>query len=174
MSDSASNGTGTPPPGLNAIVNSHSTPIATSTTPLAKTVKTGKIYKPKFHTALQNVANHEESVNSGSFSAKPNPEQVQEHIDRIITDNQAIVEAVDPRLHKLMLRQAESKGDQPLNLSTEETPTRKRCHTDSSGQNGKDSDVPNSSDHESETDNFVCPSCSIAFSSADNLGAHQR
>ncbi|XP_012278813.1 transcription factor HIVEP3 isoform X2 [Orussus abietinus] len=191
LSDSASNGTGTPPP------PPASTPTSTAVT---KTVKTGKIYKPKFHTALQCVNNEAESSSLSSSSStsstsnKPNAEQLQEHIDKIITDNQAIVDAVDPRLHKLMQRQqslVEPKPcDQPLNLSSADEPlTRKRCYSESftlekdqppTAQSSIIKDLllktrsQNSSESSVDADNFVCPSCKIPYSSADNLDAHRR
>ncbi|XP_043262762.1 uncharacterized protein LOC122403346 isoform X1 [Colletes gigas] len=196
LSDSASNGTGTPPPPPS------STP--TSTMSSIKTIRTGKIYKPKFHTALQCVNNDTEtsslssvsSNNSSSSTAaagsKPNPEQVQEHIDKIITDNQAIVDAVDPRLHKLMQRQqslVETKQcDQPLNLSSfEESASRKRCYSESFVRESKD--CPNSSDgslikdlllnnpntcQEGENENYRCSSCGMHYLSIEDLEAHRR
>lgn len=206
LSDSASNGTGTPPP------PPASTPTMTTTTvsTAVKTVKTGKIYKPKFHTALQCVSNDTEtsslSPNSSSSNAsstttasnsKPNAEQLQEHIDKIITDNQAIVDAVDPRLHKLMQRQqslVETKQfEQPLNLSSaEESLSRKRCYSDSFAQEGKEeAHNPESSiikdlllktrgtangpmSEPTAMENFVCPTCNIPYTSIDNLEAHRR
>lgn len=206
MSDSASNGTGTPPP------PPASTPTATTTTmsTTVKTVKTGKIYKPKFHTALQCVNNDTEtsslspsSSNSNSSTtvasnSKPNAEQLQEHIDKIITDNQAIVDAIDPRLHKLMQRQqslVETKQlEQPLNLSSaEEAMSRKRRYSDSFAQEMKE-DAYNSEGSSiikdlllktrvpangpvsevASVENFACATCSIAYSSIDNLEAHRR
>ncbi|CAK9813000.1 Transcription factor HIVEP2 [Anthophora plagiata] len=199
LSDSASNGTGTPPP-------LSSTPTTTASS--MKTIKTGKIYKPKFHTALQCVNNDIEtsslsstsstnscsSTTASSTTPKPNPEQVQEHIDKIITDNQAIVDAVDPRLHKLIQKQqslVETKqSDQPLNLSSaEESSSRKRCYSESFVQ--EDKDCPNSpegsiikdlllknqnsnQDGTMENENYLCPSCNIPYSSIDNLDAHRR
>lgn len=200
MSDSASNGTGTPPPPPS------STPTMTVTN--VKTIKTGKIYKPKFHTALQCVNNDIEtsslsstsSTNSSSSTIvitmpKPNPEQVQEHIDKIITDNQAIVVAVDPRLHKLVQRQqslVETKQsvDQPLNLSSAKESSRKRCYSESFVQENKD--CPNDSEGNSiikdlllknqnscqertaENENYFCPSCDIPYSGIDVLDVHHR
>ncbi|XP_076299391.1 uncharacterized protein LOC143218212 isoform X3 [Lasioglossum baleicum] len=183
LSDSASNGTGTPPPPPS------STPTTTVTN--IKTIRTGKIYKPKFHTALQCVNNDAEtsslsstssSNSSSSTNAKPNPEQVQEHIDKIITDNQAIVEAVDPRLHKLMQRQ-QSLVDQPLNLSSVEESSRKRCYSESFVKEGKEcSDsslikdllLKNSNQDGFDGENYLCPSCNISYSSIDNLETHRR
>lgn len=212
LSDSASNGTGTPPP----------PPVSMSTTTTTvstaiKIVKTGKIYKPKFQarTALQCVNSDTEmsslspssSSSSSSFSSittsvsnsvKPNAEQLQEHIDKIITDNQAIVDAVDPRLHKLMQRQQslvetkQSYEQQPLNLSsTEETlSSRKRCYSDSCTQEAKEGapsessiikdlllktrDFANGSIPEIALENFVCPTCNIPYTSIDNLEAHRK
>lgn len=218
LSDSASNGTGTPPP------PPASTPTATTTTMSTvapKTVKTGKIYKPKFQarTALQCVNSDTEtsslspsSSNSSSSSssttpaansAKPNAEQLQEHIDKIITDNQAIVDAVDPRLHKLMQRQqslVETKQpfeQQPLNLSSAEessSNSRKRCYSDSCAQETKEGapssegapsiikdlllktrgSTANGSLSDAAVENFVCPTCNISYTSIDNLEAHRR
>ncbi|XP_015601616.1 uncharacterized protein LOC107270800 isoform X2 [Cephus cinctus] len=193
LSDSASNGTGTPPP------PPASTPSSISST---KTVKTGKIYKPKFHTALQSVSNDAEtsslssnSSTSSTSNSKPNAEQLQEHIDKIITDNQAIVDAVDPRLHKLMQRQqslVEPKNcEQPLNLSSaEEASPRKRCYSDSFTQELDNPQNPEGSiikdlllktrgQNAETTDavdcgNFVCPFCKISYTSADNLDAHRK
>ncbi|EFN74645.1 Human immunodeficiency virus type I enhancer-binding protein 2-like protein, partial [Camponotus floridanus] len=130
---------------------------------------------------------------------KPNAEQLQEHIDKIITDNQAIVDAVDPRLHKLMQRQQslvetkQSYEQQPLNLSsTEETlNSRKRCYSDSCAQEAKESahnsessiikdlllktrDFANGSMPEITLENFVCPTCHIPYTSIDNLEAHRK
>lgn len=202
MSDSASNGTGTPPP-------PPSSSSAPSSTLSIKTVKTGKIYKPKFHTALHNNETETSSLSSNSSSSscssshltvtpnsvKPNAEQLQEHIDKIISDNQVIVDAVDPRLHKLMQRQqslVETKQtEQPLNLSSgDESSIRKRCYSDSFAQEGKDgpsnSDgsiikdlllkTVRSSNHEEslEAENFVCSFCKISYTSADNLEAHKK
>ncbi|XP_050488708.1 transcription factor HIVEP3 isoform X2 [Bombus huntii] len=199
LSDSASNGTGTPPPPPS------STPTTTSVS--VKTIKTGKIYKPKFHTALQCVNNDIEtsslssisSTNSSSSTAatttpKPNPEQVQEHIDKIITDNQAIVDAVDPRLHKLIQRQqslveTKQSTDQPLNLSSAEESSRKRCYSESFVQESKDySNGPESSiikdlllknqnsnqEGTTEYESYFCPSCNIPYSSIDNLDVHRK
>lgn len=206
LSDSASNGTGTPPP------PPASTPTATMTTvsTTVKTVKTGKIYKPKFHTALQCVNNDTEtsslspssssnsSSNTVASNSKPNAEQLQEHIDKIITDNQAIVDAIDPRLHKLMQRQqslVETKQlEQPLNLSSaEESMSRKRCYSDSFAQETREDNSSNSDGSiikdlllktrssanepipETATmENFVCPTCNILYNSIDNLEAHRR
>ncbi|XP_051161143.1 uncharacterized protein LOC127281465 isoform X2 [Leptopilina boulardi] len=211
LSDSASNGTGTPPP----------PPASSSSTSSIKTVKTGKIYKPKFHTALHNASNETEtSSNSSSSSScsstnmtpnhnnnnnnnnvKPNAERLQEHIDKIISDNQVIVESVDPRLHKLMQRQQSlveiKQTEQPLNLSSgDESTIRKRCYSDSFAQEGNKDVSPNadssiikdlllktaairsSSNHEennTEADNnFVCQFCKISYTSADNLEAHKK
>ncbi|XP_076678830.1 uncharacterized protein LOC143374535 isoform X2 [Andrena cerasifolii] len=199
LSDSASNGTGTPPP----------PPSSTPTTTISsvKTIRTGKIYKPKFHTALQCVNNDTEtsslsstsSTNSSSSTAaiatpKPNPEQVQEHIDKIITDNQAIVDAVDPRLYKLIQRQqslVETKqSDQPLNLSSaEESFARKRCYSESFAQESKDCSASaegsvikdlllknqnSTQEGTMESENYLCPSCDIPYSSIDNLDAHRK
>lgn len=198
LSDSASNGTGTPPPPPS------STP--TSTVSSMKTIKTGKIYKPKFHTALQCVNNDIEtsslssvsSTNSSSSTTaavtpKPNPEQVQEHIDKIITDNQAIVDAVDPRLHKLIQRQQSlvemKESDQPLNLSSgDEFSSRKRCYSETFAdekdcQNSSEGSIikdlllksQNSNQEGStENENYLCPACNIPYSSIDNLDAHRR
>ncbi|XP_012232683.1 transcription factor HIVEP3 isoform X2 [Linepithema humile] len=214
LSDSASNGTGTPPP------PPASTPTATTTTVSTvalKTVKTGKIYKPKFQarTALQCVNSDTETsslspsssssssssstTTSAANSVKPNAEQLQEHIDKIITDNQAIVDAVDPRLHKLMQRQQslvetkQSFEQQPLNLSSaeESANNRKRCYSDSCTQEAKEGaqssesgsiikdlllktrDTAKGSLPET-AENFVCPTCNISFTSIDNLEAHRR
>lgn len=154
LSDSASNGTGTPPP-------PQSLPCQ------AKTVKTGKIYKPKFHTALHcatNDADTSSSLSANGLAAKPNAEQLQEHIDRIITDNQAIVEAVDPRLYKLMQQRQASvteTRDQPLNLSSVDEPSpekRRKCD---------DETVDESKD-------VACGTCKITFASNDNLETHRR
>ncbi|XP_043514831.1 transcription factor HIVEP3-like [Frieseomelitta varia] len=195
LSDSASNGTGTPPP----------PPSSTPTTTVVnvKTIKTGKIYKPKFHTALQCVNNDIEtsslsstsSTNSSSSTTaattpKPNPEQVQEHIDKIITDNQAIVDAVDPRLHKLIQKQQslvelKQPADQPLNLSSAEESLRKRCYSESFAQDGKDPEGSiikdlllksqgSSQEGTTESESYFCPSCSIPYSSVDNLDVHRR
>lgn len=215
LSDSASNGTGTPPP---PPVSTPTTTTTTVSTAAVKIVKTGKIYKPKFQarTALQCVNSDTEtsslspssSSSSSSFSSmttsasnsvKPNAEQLQEHIDKIITDNQAIVDAVDPRLHKLMQRQQslvetkQSYEQQPLNLSsTEETlNSRKRCYSDSCAQEAKESahnsessiikdlllktrDFANGSMPEITLENFVCPTCHIPYTSIDNLEAHRK
>lgn len=210
LSDSASNGTGTPPP------PPASTTATTTVSTAVKTVKTGKIYKPKFQarTALQCVNSDTEtsslspsSSNSSSLSSstttstsnsvKPNAEQLQEHIDKIITDNQAIVDAVDPCLHKLMNRQqslVETKPlfEQPLNLSSaeESSNSRKRCYSDSCAQEAKDSEPSESSIikdlllktrgsmngpiPETAVENFVCPTCNIPYTSIDNLEAHRR
>ena len=202
LSDSASNGTGTPPPPPTSAPNSIS---STST----KTVKTGKIYKPKFHTGLQHISNETEASVSSSVSPacstnppapKPNAEQLQEHIDKIITDNQAIVEAVDPRLHKLMHRQQSlvetkhTENQQPLNLSSiEEATARKRCYSESFAEDNPNVRVHNpegsiikdlllksrgiNSTIESpniENDNLTCQSCKIAHTSLENLEAHRR
>ncbi|XP_076246743.1 zinc finger protein schnurri [Calliopsis andreniformis] len=199
LSDSASNGTGTPPPPPS------STPTTIVTT--VKTIKTGKIYKPKFHTALQCVNNDTEtsslsstsSTNSSSSTSaiatsKLNPEQVQEHINKIITDNQVIVDAVDPCLHKLIQRQQSlveiKQSDQPLNLtSAEESLSRKRCYSESFIQENKD--CPNNSESSVikdlvlknqnsseegtvEKEEYLCPSCDIPYSSIDNLDAHRK
>lgn len=215
LSDSASNGTGTPPP---PPVSTPSTTTPTVSTAAVKNVKTGKIYKPKFQarTTLQCVNSDTEtsslspssSSSSSSFSSmttsasnsvKPNAEQLQEHIDKIITDNQAIVDAVDPRLHKLMQRQQslvetkQSYEQQPLNLSsTEETlNSRKRCYSDSCAQETKESahnsessiikdlllktrDFANGSIPEITLENFICPTCHIPYTSMDNLEAHRK
>lgn len=215
LSDSASNGTGTPPP---PPVSTPTTTTATVSTATVKSVKTGKIYKPKFQarTTLQCVNSDTEtsslspssSSSSSSFSSmttsasnsvKPNAEQLQEHIDKIITDNQAIVDAVDPRLHKLMQRQQslvemkQSYEQQPLNLSsTEETlNSRKRCYSDSCAQEAKESahnsessiikdlllktrDFANGSIPEITLENFICPTCHIPYTSIDNLEAHRK
>ncbi|XP_043476664.1 uncharacterized protein LOC122507810 isoform X2 [Leptopilina heterotoma] len=209
LSDSASNGTGTPPPPPTLAPSSSSSTI--------KTVKTGKIYKPKFHTALHNASNETEtSSNSSSSSSscsstnmtpnnvKPNAERLQEHIDKIISDNQVIVESVDPRLHKLMQRQQslveiKHHTEQPLNLSSgDESTIRKRCYSDSFAQDGgggcgKDSQQLNNDtsiikdlllkagdrqsnhdDSNDSNDNFVCQFCKISYMSADNLEAHKK
>lgn len=169
-------------------------------------MKTGKIYKPKFHTALQCVNNDPEttSTSAPSLSApstpsaspfpstiKPNAEQLQEHIDKIITDNQAIVDAVDPRLHKLIQRQQSLSNDspkppeQPLNLSSvEEISSRKRCYSENFTQdpckpgNSEGSIIKDlllkSRQNSTEEDTFVCSSCKIPYTSADNLEAHRR
>lgn len=214
LSDSASNGTGTPPP---PPASTPTTATTTVSTAAVKTVKTGKIYKPKFQarTALQCVNSDIEtsslspsSSNSSSLSSstttstsnsvKPNAEQLQEHIDKIITDNQAIVDAVDPCLHKLMHRQQslvetkQSFEQQPLNLSSaeESSNSRKRCYSDSCAQEAKDSELPESSiikdlllktrgsingpTVETAMENFVCPTCNIPYTSIDNLEAHRR
>lgn len=190
LSDSASNGTGTPPP-----------PASSSLVSISggKTVKTGKIYKPKFHTALNNVVNDAEvssvcsSNSSTTSSSKPNSEQVQEHIDKLINANQAIVEAVDPRLHKLMLRQQslveppKYMVEQPLNLSSaEESSHRKRCYSESFAlereprepQNDgliiKDLLMKSKGELGINGDNFSCPACKISFTSIDNLETHRR
>lgn len=125
------------------------------------------------------------------------PEQLQEHIDKIITENQAIVDAVDPRLHKQMQRQqslveAKPFEQQPLNLSSaEEIPaSRKRCYSDSCAHNAmttahspetsiiKDLLLKsrNASEPIAETsaENFVCPTCNIPYTNIDNLEAHRR
>ncbi|KAG7196427.1 hypothetical protein KM043_018533 [Ampulex compressa] len=196
LSDSASNGTGTPPP----------PPSSTPTTTLSsvKTVKTGKIYKPKFHTALQNVNNDTEPFSLSSSSStsscstttpsnpKPNAEQVQEHIDKIIIDNQAIVDAVDPRLYKLMQRQQSlvetKRTEQPLNLSSVgESATRKRCYSDSCTQETSSANTEGSiikdlllktresiQENSVLNENYICPSCNIPYTSIDNLDAHRR
>ncbi|XP_053594902.1 uncharacterized protein LOC106693062 [Microplitis demolitor] len=212
LSDSASNGTGTPPPLPSSVVSS-----SNQLEPNTKTVKTGKIYKPKFHTALESVNNETGSLSVSSVPAtatstssssllpngttpspvttsiiKPNPEQLQEHIDKIITDNQAIVEAVDPRLHKLMQRQQPQakSAEQPLNLSssTEETLSlsRKRCYSESFVQDKgvKPGNQPINQgsiikdlllkNRASANDDFVCTTCKISYTSADNLEAHRR
>lgn len=134
------------------------------------------------------------SINSSSIASKPNPEQVQEHIDKIITDNQAIVEAVDPCLHKLMQRQQSlieiKQNAQPLNLSSaEESFLRKRCYSESfvpenkdCQKNSKNSVIKDlilknqslSEDGTVENENYPCPSCDIPYSSIDNLDAHRR
>ena len=93
MSDSASNGTDTPPPSAQAQRPASSTSPSSGAGPRAV-----KIYKPKFHTALHQCV-------EPSPPPRPNAVQLQEHIERIISDNQAIVEASDPRLHKLLHRQ---------------------------------------------------------------------
>ncbi|KAK0085946.1 hypothetical protein PV325_004189 [Microctonus aethiopoides] len=231
LSDSASNGTGTPPPpvpsSLTLISSSSSSSSSTSSTinlsSNTKTVKTGKIYKPKFHTDLQCMNNDNETtstsiasnslsnnstINSNSSSSnnnntsnnnnKPNVEKLQEHIDKIITDNQAIVDAVDPRLHKLMQRQqsliehTKSCNEQPLNLSSvEETISRKRCYSESFTQETdnkqqttdgsiikdlllKNRGLSNTNEATSDDMNFICQSCKIAYTTADNLEAHRR
>ncbi|XP_048515374.1 uncharacterized protein LOC105683921 isoform X3 [Athalia rosae] len=195
LSDSASNGTGTPPPPI-----SSSAPNSAPQT--LKTVKTGKIYKPKFHTALNSVGHDSEvssissnsstnSTNSGSNN-KPNAEQLQEHIDKIITANQAIVDAVDPRLHKLMQRQQslvepQYASEQPLNLSSAEENSlqRKRCYSESfafekepEGSIMKDllSKTKGAQNSESlgDQETLVCPVCKIPYTSIDNLEAHRR
>ncbi|KAL0114453.1 hypothetical protein PUN28_011603 [Cardiocondyla obscurior] len=215
LSDSASNGTGTPPPPPASTPTTATTMVSTVA---VKTVKTGKIYKPKFQarTALQCVNSDTEmsslspsSSNSSSLSSsmttstsnsvKPNAEQLQEHIDKIITDNQAIVDAVDPCLHKLMHRQqslVETKQpfeQQPLNLSSVEessNSSRKRCYSDSCTQEAKGSEISessiikdlllksrgsmNGSIPEATVENFVCPTCNIPYTSIDNLEAHRR
>ncbi|XP_063992981.1 uncharacterized protein LOC135170838 [Diachasmimorpha longicaudata] len=197
LSDSASNGTGTPPP----------PPSSTLSTPAVqnpKTVKTGKIYKPKFHTALQCVNSEPEitppsppssSNSSSSASIKPNSEQVQEHIDKIIADNQATVYNNDPELMKRFRRHQYFLGlrkpEQPLNLTGEET-TRKRGFSESFAQeeasnsqtNGEGSIIKDlllktrtqTPEHTSENqdDSFTCPTCRISYSSSDNLEAHRR
>jgi len=213
LSDSASNGTGTPPP---PPASTPTTATTTVSTAVVKTVKTGKIYKPKFQarTALQCVNSDTEmsslspnSSNSSclssstntstSNSVKPKAEQLQEHIDKIITDNQAIVDAVDPCLHKLIHRQQslvetkQSFEQQPLNLSSAEETlnNRKRCYSDSCTQEAKD-ELPDSSIikdlllktrgsmngpvMETAVENFVCPTCNIPYTSIDNLEAHRR
>lgn len=223
LSDSASNGTGTPPPPP----SSTPTTIITATTAVSsvtmKTVKTGKIYKPKFQarTALQCLNDAEtsslspssSSSSSSSFSSssassttisvsnsvKPNAEQLQEHIDKIITDNQAIVDAVDPCLHKLLQRQQslveakQSFEQQPLNLSSaDEIPaSRKRCYSDSCAQDAKEDahnpessiikdlllktrGIANGPVPETTVENFICPTCNIPYTSIDNLEAHRR
>jgi len=136
-----------------------------------------------------------------SNSVKPNAEQLQEHIDKIITDNQAIVDAVDPRLHKLMQRQqslVETKqpfDQQPLNLSSaEEIPaSRKRCLSDSCARMRQDAKEDERSPEGSiikdlllktlgtangsipeTSENFICPTCNIPYASIDNLEAHRR
>lgn len=71
--------------------------------------KTGKIYKPKFHTALQYANNNIETsflsfTSTNNFSSmtiivvpKSNPEyQIQKHINKIITDNHIIIDTMDP------------------------------------------------------------------------------
>ncbi|KAH0548948.1 hypothetical protein KQX54_004610 [Cotesia glomerata] len=213
LSDSASNGTGTPPPLASSVAASNHLEAAT------KTVKTGKIYKPKFHTALESVNNDPESLSVSPVATtiststslllssssiissssngtstgpiKPNAEQLQEHIDKIITDNQAIVEAVDPRLHKLMHRQQSQPAkpsEQPLNLSsspedvlssrkrhlseTQEDKNQKpqlnlHLQTENQGSIIKDLLLKN-------RDDFVCANCKISYTSADNLEAHKR
>ncbi|CAL7950233.1 unnamed protein product [Xylocopa violacea] len=205
LSDSASNGTGTPPPPPS------STP--TTTVSVVKTIKTGKIYKPKFHTALQCVNNDIETSSLSSASStnsssstnaattpKPNPEQVQEHIDKIITDNQAIVDAVDPRLHKLIQRQQSlvepKQSDQPLNLSSAEEASRKRCYmtihkrcalgfvqeSKDCPNGGTEGSIikdlllknPNSSQNgTAESESYVYGTCNIPYSSIDNLDVHR-
>lgn len=136
--------------------------------------------------------NSSSSTNT-SGTPKPNPEQVQEHIDKIITDNQAIVDAVDPRLHKLIQRQqslVETKqSDQPLNLSSAEESSRKRCYSESFVQESKD--CTNGSegsiikdlllktqcsgqDRTTENEGYLCPCCNIPYSSIDNLEVHRR
>ena len=139
------------------------------------------------------------STNSSSSTTttttpKPNPEQVQEHIDKIITDNQAIVDAVDPRLHKLIQRQQslvemKQSSDQPLNLSSAEESLRKRCYSESFAQEGKDytdgregsiikdlllKSQSSSQEETTESEGYFCPSCSIPYSSIDNLDVHRR
>ncbi|CAG5101751.1 Similar to Hivep1: Zinc finger protein 40 (Mus musculus) [Cotesia congregata] len=215
LSDSASNGTGTPPPLASSVVASNHLEAAT------KTVKTGKIYKPKFHTALESVNNDPESLSvsplattiststssllssssiissssngTSTVSIKPNAEQLQEHIDKIITDNQAIVEAVDPRLHKLMHRQQShpaKPSEQPLNLSSSPEvvlSSRKRHLGDT--QEDKNQKPQLNLHLQSEPanqgsiikdlllknrDDFVCANCKISYTSADNLEAHKR
>lgn len=168
LSDSASNGTGTPPPPPQSSSSSHHQSTV-------KTVKTGKIYKPKFHTALHcattTTANNEPEISlSNGVAIKPNAVELQEHIDRIITDNQAIVEAVDPRLYKLMQRQAslvESSrgGDQPLNLSNVDEVVvpekRRKCNSD---------DI----DEAKTADIISCVTCKITFASNDSMETHRR
>ncbi|XP_011648179.1 uncharacterized protein LOC105434222 [Pogonomyrmex barbatus] len=214
LSDSASNGTGTPPP---PPASTPTTATTTIPTVALKTVKTGKIYKPKFQarTALQCVNSDTETsslspnssnssssssstITSTSNSVKPNAERLQEHIDKIITDNQAIVDAVDPCLHKLMHRQQslvetkQSFEQQPLNLSSveESSDSRKRCYSDSCVQEAKDGEHPESSIikdlllktrgsvngaiPETAVENFVCPTCNIPYTSIDTLEAHRR
>ncbi|EZA57450.1 transcription factor HIVEP3 isoform X2 [Ooceraea biroi] len=218
LSDSASNGTGTPPPPPASTPTMITTASMAVSSITAKTVKTGKIYKPKFQarTALQCLNDTEtsslspssSSSSSSSFSSsstsstttsvpnsvKPNAEQLQEHIDKIITDNQAIVDAVDPRLHKLIQRQqslVETKFEQqPLNLSSaEEIPaSRKRCCSDSCAQGNahnsegsiikdlllKTRGTANGPVPETTVENFICPTCNIPYTSVDNLEAHRR
>lgn len=114
-----------------------------------RTIKTGKIYKPKFHTVLQCANNKIEksflsftSTNSSSSMTvivvpKPNLEyQVEEHIDKIITNNHVLIDTMDPRLYKLIQRQqslVETKQfiDQPLNLSFAKEFLRKGCYSES-------------------------------------------
>lgn len=133
-----SNGTSTPP-----------SPLSSTMTNL-RIIKTGKIYKPKFHTALQYANNNIEksflsftSTNSSSSITvivvpKPNPKyQVEEHIDKIITNNHVLIDTMDPRLYKLIQRQqslVETKQfiDQPLKyLSFAKEFLRKRCYSES-------------------------------------------
>ena len=133
--------------------------------------KAGKIYKPKFHTALQYANNNIETsflsfTSTNNFSSmtvivvpKSNPEyQIQKHINKIITDNHIIIDTMDPRLHKLIQRQqslVETKQivDQPLNLSSAKKSLRKRCCSESFVQQCKV--CPNESKHGSIIKNLL-------------------
>ncbi|XP_044015284.1 metacaspase-3-like isoform X2 [Aphidius gifuensis] len=97
-----------------------------------KTSQTGNIYKPKFHTALQSI-NTETVVSSNSSSnglsstststnSNPYTSQFQQHIDKVITNNSVIVNALDLSSQKLMQHQqnfidTQKTSNQPVNLS---------------------------------------------------------
>lgn len=127
-SDSASNGSSTSP--LHSIVTvsssvqienpSTSSPICSprscsSVSPRSSPIlnfsqiiktKESKIYKPKFHTTRQNI----------NTDTVPHAKQLQKRIERIITDNQTIIEKLDPRLQRLIHRESNMKSCEKTEL----------------------------------------------------------
>jgi hypothetical protein len=147
-------------PSLNAPHFLNSIPGAAYSPPsIEKPLRPG-IYKPKFHTALydSNAAPMEVSQepelptsrpSSPSFARKisvsplcyspgaPSPEFLQRHISKIISENQAIVETMDPLWPRRYLRQhsgrEESRSPEPQNLVQAPWPSRKLLRQVSAG-----------------------------------------
>lgn len=131
------------------LTNDSITPLINMTFSTSENSKSKTIYKPKFRAACYQEALEKDKLKK---SISQNADFLTEHISKIISDNEAIVDVIEPQLQKkygkikqiaeskqLMNETVELKSDQsPLNLTKNcnesENSFRKRSHSESFSQ----------------------------------------